>query len=99
MAVLNAQLQSILSLSDYAEITGDKEAQAFVAEMSAATQALLPQFDTGCWSRYSFEGNPATPSYHAYHVRLLEKLAASTSDAIWRDTGTRWAAYQTQGPC
>jgi peptidoglycan hydrolase-like protein with peptidoglycan-binding domain len=99
MAVLNAQLQSVLSLSDYVEITGDREARAFVAEMSAAAQALLPQFDTGCWSRYSYEGNPATPSYHAYHVQLLKKLAASTGDAIWRDTGARWAAYQSQGPC
>jgi hypothetical protein len=99
MAVLNAQLQSILSLSDYVEITGDEDARAFVAEMSAAAQALLPQFDTGCWSRYSFEGNPATPSYHAYHVQLLEKLAASTGEAIWRDTGARWAAYQSRGPC
>jgi peptidoglycan hydrolase-like protein with peptidoglycan-binding domain len=99
MAVLNAQLQSIISLSEYVEITDDKDARTFVAEMSAAAQALLPQFDTGCWSRYSFEGNPATPSYHAYHVHLLKKLAASTGEAIWRDTGARWAAYQSQGPC
>jgi peptidoglycan hydrolase-like protein with peptidoglycan-binding domain len=99
MAVLNAQLQSILSLSDYVEITGDEDARAFVAEMSAAAQALLPQFDTGCWSRYSYEGNPATPSYHAYHVQLLKKLAASKGDAIWRDTQARWAAYQSRGPC
>jgi peptidoglycan hydrolase-like protein with peptidoglycan-binding domain len=99
MAVLNAQLQSIVSLSEYVEITNDGDARTFVAEMSAAAQTLLPQFDTGCWSRYSYGGNPATPSYHAYHVRLLKKLAASTGDAIWRDTGARWAAYQSQGPC
>ncbi|MGH3092450.1 MAG: peptidoglycan-binding protein, partial [Gaiellaceae bacterium] len=63
-AILNAQLQSIVSLSEYVDLTGDGDARAVVAGMTAAARALLPRFDTGCWSRYSLDGAPASTTYH-----------------------------------
>ena len=99
MAVLNAHLQSIVSLGDYVELSGNEDAGAFVAGLVATATALLPSFDTGCWSLYSLDGKPATDSYHAYHVRLLERLGRRTGEAAFRDTGARWRGYQSAGGC
>jgi hypothetical protein len=99
-AILNAQLQSIVSLLEYVELTDDQGANAFTQRMLAATRALLPQFDTGCWSLYSLDGSNASPSYHSYHVRLLRRLARLSDDPLWQETASRWAGYQRRGgPC
>jgi len=98
-AILNAQLQSIVSLLEYVEITDDPGARAFTERMLAATRELLPQFDTGCWSLYSLDGSNASDSYHAYHVRLLRRLARLTGDPLWQETAGRWAGYQRRGGC
>ena len=99
MAVLNAQLQSIISLSEYATLTGNEDAAAYVADLSETTKSVLGQLDTGCWSLYSLDGNPATASYHAYHVDLLQRLGRRTGDPVWRDFGRRWRGYQEAGGC
>jgi hypothetical protein len=99
MAILNAQLQSLVSLYDYAQITDDSLARADASSMASATRSVLAQFDTGCWSRYSLGGSPASLHYHTYHVQLLKKLAATTGDPLWRATAARWEGYlRTGGP-
>jgi D-glucuronyl C5-epimerase C-terminus/Putative peptidoglycan binding domain len=99
-AILNAQLQSLVSLSEYVEITGHDGPRALTDGLATAAKTLLPQFDTGCWSLYALGGNNASPTYHAYHVRLLDVLADKTGDPVWRDTATRWDGYQkTGGAC
>lgn len=97
MAVLNAQLQALVSLHDYVEITHDEAAGAAVAKMTSATRRLLGQFDTGCWSRYSLGGSPASLHYHTYHVQLLKEVAANTADALWATTAARWEGYLRSG--
>jgi D-glucuronyl C5-epimerase C-terminus/Putative peptidoglycan binding domain len=99
MAVLNAHLQSVISLSEYAKLAGNEDAVAFAAGLGETAKAIIGQFDTGCWSLYSLDGNPATASYHAYHVDLLERLGRRTRDPVWRETGRRWRAYQEAGGC
>jgi peptidoglycan hydrolase-like protein with peptidoglycan-binding domain len=99
MAILNAQLQSIVSLSQYEKLTGDAGAADLVAQMSTAARTLLPEFDTGCWSRYSLGGSPANEGYHRYHVSLLEKLARDTGDPVWRETWLRWKGYLEARGC
>jgi hypothetical protein len=91
MLILNAQLQSLVSLRRYVETTGDLEAQAFAGELETASRSLLPRFDTGCWSLYSLGGGTASPHYHRYHVALLEKLAATTREAPWGEVARRWS--------
>ena len=97
MAVLNAQLQSIVSLAEYARITKDAEAQRYVESLSTAARTLLPEFDTGCWSRYSLGGSPASDDYHRYHLTLLDRLAQIEPHAIWAETGARWRGYLSSG--
>jgi hypothetical protein len=91
MLILNAQLQSLVSLRRYVETTGDLEARAFAGDLETASRALLARFDTGCWSLYSLGGGTASPHYHRYHVALLEKLAATTGEEPWHDVARRWS--------
>jgi len=99
MAVLNAHLQSIVSLLDYVELTGDENARAYVAGLDETARSALGLFDTGCWSLYSLGGRPATLEYHSYHVSLLELLAPRTGSAVYRDAGARWRGYLEAGGC
>jgi hypothetical protein len=90
MPILNAQLQTALALARYAATTGDDEAAAFADDMRTAARTLLPQFDQGCWSLYSLDGGPASPSYHRYHITLLEQLSGTTGEPVWRDMARSW---------
>ncbi len=96
--VLNAQLQSVISIGDYAQISGNTGAAGLAAEMQAAAEALLPKFDTGYWSLYSLAGKESPLSYHDYVVSLLKRLAGRTSDTTWSDFATRFQSYETQPP-
>jgi hypothetical protein len=97
MAVLNAHLQTLVSLYEYVRLSKDSKAAATLAQMDSAAHSLLPQFDTGCWSLYSFGGAPASLHYHTYHVALLGQLAAETGDPVWKETEDRWKGYLASG--
>lgn len=96
--VLNAQLQSVISIGDYAQISGNTGAAGLAAQLQATAEALLPRFDTGFWSLYSLGGGEAPLSYHDYVVQLLRRLAARTGDATWSDAATKFQSYETQAP-
>lgn len=96
--VFNAQLQSILSLQDYAQATGDANAAALAASMTVAAQALLPRFDTGYWSLYELGGSEAPLGYEQYVTQLLIKLAQRTQDPVWEAAAARFYAYLRQPP-
>jgi len=48
--VLNAQLQTVISLLEYGQTTGDTGATALAQRLEATAKALFPRFDTGDWS-------------------------------------------------
>jgi len=99
MLVLNAHLESLLALQRYANQSGDPDAAALAQQFNAAAHALLPSFDTGCWSRYSLNGQAASAGYHSYHVELLRRLYATTHDPLWQQTAARWDGYQRNPSC
>jgi hypothetical protein len=99
MLVLNAHLESLLALQRYGKESGDPDAAALARQFNDAAHALLPSFDTGCWSRYSLNGQPASAGYHSYHVELLRRLYATTHDPLWQQTAARWDAYQRNPSC
>ncbi len=94
--VLNAQLQAVLSLQDYAKLEGDASAAKLASALAASAQALLPRFDTGAWSLYSLGGPEAPLEYERYVTDELRQLAAR--DRKWRDAATRFAAYLREPP-
>jgi hypothetical protein len=96
--VLNAQLQAILSLEDYAAETADASASTLAVSMLASAQRLLPRFDTGYWSLYSLAGGESPLEYHTYDIQLLNKLAARHPDGPWAEVAARFTEYRTQPP-
>lgn len=93
LAVLNAQLQTILSLRDYAEVAEDAAAADLTARLEAATASLLPSFDTGAWSTYALRGAEASLGYHTYVVSLLRRLALRSENPLWREAADRLDRY------
>jgi hypothetical protein len=98
-AVLNAQLQSAISVGDYAAATGDADAAALAFGLQSSAEALLPRFDTGFWSLYALGGGESPLEYHVYVVSLLKKLAQrNPADPAWADAAARFQLYTTQPP-
>jgi D-glucuronyl C5-epimerase C-terminus len=94
--VLNAQLQSVVSLQTYAQVTGDATASSLAAQMQQAAAATVSRFDTGYWTYYSLAGNPSPLSYQKFVVQLLHKLAPA--DSRFAQAADRFAAYLRQPP-
>ena len=99
LVILNAQLQTFLLLSDYARVSGNPAAHRLAGKLQTAARRLLPRFDTGCWSRYSLGGPPASQHYHAYHIALLHRMARVTGERSWAAVAARWARYRRHGGC
>ena len=90
--ILNAQLESLLSLELYARIVRTPESRATTAALERAALRLLPRFDLGTWGRYELGGPAADRHYEEYHVDLLRRVAALHGEPIWRQTYLRWRA-------
>jgi hypothetical protein len=96
--VLNAQLQAVVSLRDYAEISGTPRALVLAARLRGSAEALLPSFDTGAWSLYSLHGSESPLAYHEFVIALLKKLALRFGDSPWRVYADRFALDELQPP-
>jgi hypothetical protein len=96
--VLNAQLQAILSLLEYAQTSGDSAAGTLAQELDATAQSLFPRFDTGDWSRYQLGGAYASREYEKFVTDLLAKLAKQTEDPFWLSASQRFHAYYYDPP-
>jgi hypothetical protein len=94
--VLNAQLQSVVSLKTYAAAASDATATALASRMEQAAAATLSRFDTGYWTDYSLAGNPSPLSYEKFVIRLLHKLARD--DPRFAQAADRFATYLRQPP-
>jgi hypothetical protein len=96
LAVLNADLQSTISLQSYAQASGDASAQSLATRMQNKVAAMLPRFDTGYWSYYALPNEPSPVDYHTFVVQLLTKLAKT--DPRFADAAARFKAYEHQPP-
>ena len=94
--VLNAQLQSLISLRAYANASADGDAAALAAAMERATAIDLHRFDTGYWTYYSLPRTPSPLEYQRFVVQLLRKL--DSSDARLAAAAARFAGYSKQPP-
>ncbi len=96
LVVLNAQLQAVVSLQSYAEVSENAEAAALAERMHAAAAATLARFDSGYWSYYALPGDWSPLDYQQYVVGLLKRLGPS--DERFAAAATRFAAYAKQPP-
>jgi D-glucuronyl C5-epimerase C-terminus len=94
--VLNAQLQSVISLEAYAKTAQDATAAALATRMQNAAASMLGRFDTGFWSDYDLAGTPSPLNYQKFVNQLLKKLGPL--DPRFASASQRFATYLTQPP-
>jgi hypothetical protein len=97
LRVLNGDMQTVISLYDYAAITGDAEALAWAQDGAHAAAALLPKYDTGAWSLYQGP-REANLGYHDLMTLQLRQLALRTGNLAFRTYADRFAQYRVTAP-
>ncbi len=94
--VLNAQLQTVISLESYAQNSGNVRAAQLANSLRTAAARALPLFDTGAWTYYSLAHDVSPLSYQDYVVQLLQRLAPD--DPRFAAAATRFASYAHTPP-
>ena len=95
--IINAFLQSLIGLYDYAQASGSARAKALFAAGNAQAQDELPSFDTGAWSLYQ-PGVEDPLSYHELVTGFLQQLCTRTQALAYCDTAQRFQGYLTTPP-
>jgi hypothetical protein len=95
--IINAFLQSLIGLYDYAQESGDPGAEQLFRAGNAQAQAELPRFDTGAWSLYQ-PGIEDDLNYHELVTGFLQQLCSRTKAAIYCGTAQHFQAYMKTPP-
>ena len=95
--IINAFLQSLIGLYDYARASGSAEARQLFAAGNAQAEAELPRFDTGAWSLYQ-PGVEDSLDYHKLVTGFLGQLCARTHASVYCTTARHFRAYLTTPP-
>ncbi len=90
--ILNAFLQTLIGLYDYAQVSGDARARALFKAGNAEAEAIVPRFDTGAWSLYQ-PGVEDDLSYHELVTGFLQQLCSRTEAAVYCRTYGHFKAY------
>jgi D-glucuronyl C5-epimerase C-terminus len=96
-SIINAFLQSLIGLYDYAQVSHDPLAQQLFNAGNAEAEAEVPHFDTGAWSLYQ-PGIEDTLSYHELVTGFLQQLCTRTQAPVYCTTGQHFSAYLTTPP-
>jgi hypothetical protein len=96
-AIINAFLQSLIGLYDYAHVSGDPQAAALFAAGDAEARAEVPRYDTGAWSLYQ-PGVEDSLSYHTLVTGFLAQLCQRTAAPVYCTTADHFQAYLTTPP-
>jgi len=73
LRVINAFLQSIIGLYDFAQLTGDPRAQNLYSAGEAEARLETPRYNTGAWSLYSLS-RESDLNYHKLTRDFLRRL-------------------------
>ena len=96
-AIINAFLQTLIGLYDYAHVSGDPEAAALFAAGDAEARAEVPSYDTGAWSLYQ-PGVEDSLDYHTLVTGFLGQLCQLTAAPIYCTTADHFQAYLETPP-
>jgi hypothetical protein len=95
--VINAFLQTLIGLYDYAHVSGDREAARLFAAGDAEARAEVPRYDTGAWSLYQ-PGEEDTLDYHTLVTGFLHELCARVRAPVYCTTAAHFDAYLKTPP-
>jgi D-glucuronyl C5-epimerase C-terminus len=96
-SIINAFLQSLIGLYDYAHASGNAQASRLFAAGDAEAKAEVPQFDTGAWSLYQ-AGLEDTLSYHQLVTGFLHELCSRTQAPVYCTTAQHFDSYLKTPP-
>jgi hypothetical protein len=96
LRVLNAFIQALVGLHDYAEISGDARGRELFADGDRAARRETPRYDTGAWSLYSLGGRESDLSYHRLVRDFLRNLCERTRTGVYCDTAERFTRYLSE---
>jgi hypothetical protein len=95
--IINAFLQSLIGLYDYAKISHNKQAARLFAAGDAQARVELPEFDTGAWSLYQ-PGIEDDLSYHQLVTGFLQELCSRTKALAYCRTAEHFDSYLKTPP-
>lgn len=96
-SIINAFLQTLIGLRDYATVSKNAQAQRLFAAGNAEAQAEVPHFDTGAWSLYE-PGVEDSLSYHELVTGFLAQLCSDTGTPVYCTTAQHFQSYETTPP-
>jgi D-glucuronyl C5-epimerase C-terminus len=98
LRVLNAFLQTITGLYDYAKTAKDDRAMRLFRAGDRSARREVPRFDTGAWSLYSRGGAESDLNYHNVVTDFLENLCSRTKTSVYCQKADRFNKYKTTKP-
>jgi hypothetical protein len=75
--IINGFIQALVGLYEYTRITGSQSGARLFAEADKTARAMLPEFNTGAWSRYD-QYQESDLSYHKLLIGFLAHLCTLT---------------------
>jgi D-glucuronyl C5-epimerase C-terminus len=91
LSIINAFLQTLIGLDDYAQVSGNQTAATLFAEGNREAQWELPSFNTGAWSLYR-PGDEDDLSYHELVTGFLDVLCSQLDTPVYCTTAQDFTA-------
>ncbi|HTX31212.1 MAG TPA: D-glucuronyl C5-epimerase family protein [Solirubrobacteraceae bacterium] len=95
--IINAFLQSLIGLYDYAQESKNAEAKQLFAAGNAEAEAEVPEFDTGAWSLYQ-PGIEDDLNYHELVTGFLQQMCSRTRASVYCTTAQHFETYMKTPP-
>jgi hypothetical protein len=89
--VINAFVQTLVGLYDYAQIAHSALAHRLFAAGDRQARLDVPAGNTGAWSLYQLGGPESDLSYHELLTGFLQNLCQRTNVAVYCTTGAAYA--------
>ena len=96
--VVNASVQTLVALYDYAQITGSAEAGRLFRDGDRQARLDVRAGDTGAWSLYQLGGAESDLSYHELLTGFLRNLCDRTQVGVYCDTAAGYARDLKEPP-
>jgi D-glucuronyl C5-epimerase-like protein len=96
-AIINAFLQTLIGLYDFAHASGNATAAGLFAAGNAEAEAEVPAYNTGAWSLYQ-PGVEDDLSYHELVTGFLAQLCARTAAPVYCTTAQDFQTDLTTPP-
>ena len=96
--VVNASIQTLVALHDYAAITHDAAAGRLFRAGDRQARLDVRADDTGAWSLYQLGGAESDLSYHELLTGFLANLCDRTSTPVYCDTAAAYRRDLKQPP-